>query len=430
MRNILLIFSIVFCNGCNTFRPITVTLKNDDNNDLQLGYVTYLLPQDSPDSLQSLIEQRLGLKKFSVFTFQHNPGKINIIDSNRLDSKSLFVIGTRNDSIYIVADEDNNNNLEDDRILVISKKILQSQSLKNLELLPVVNIKNLEANYRNTKILFSRKLYLMPDTIGTKGFHMTAVSNERKKGEFKYRKKKYSIMAKHGLSGYFDTTLKFVDVKIDNNKDIVTMQYNRDNILHIFDTIKKGNNIFVLKGISPFLDKVILQPIKAKSLSPWVTNIKRAPITTPIEEIKGQLYPELEYFSDSIAVLKQGGIGKVLFINFWFANCPPCIGEFNALNNLYSQFKNDTSFKLVSLTFESPEVIQKLRIKYSLLFDIYSVPKTEIQKLSLINSYPINIIIDKKGIVKEFYVGGETEQEKADLFFNNEVKPGILKLLK
>jgi thiol-disulfide isomerase/thioredoxin len=430
MRNILLILSIVFFYGCNSFKPITISLKNDDNSDIQLGYVTYLLPQDPPDSLQSLIKQRLGLKNFSVFTFEHNPGKINKIGSDKLDSKSLFLIGTRNDSIYIVADENNNNNLEDDRFLVISKKILQSQSLKNLERLPVVYIKNLEANYNNTKILFSKKLYLMPDTIGTKDFHMTAISNERMKGEFKYRKRKYTLMAKQGLSGYFDTTLKFVDVRIDDNKDTVTIQYNRDNILQIFDTVKKGNNIFVLKNISPFLGKIILQPIKVKALAPWVTNIRRAPTVTPIEEIKGQLYPALEYFSDSIAVLKEVGESKVLFVNFWFANCPPCITEFNALNNLYTQFKNNSSFKLVSLTFESPEVIQKMRKKYSLLFDIYSVPKTEIQKLSLNNSFPTNIIIDKKGIVKEFYMGGETEQEKADLFFKNEVMSGILKLLK
>jgi thiol-disulfide isomerase/thioredoxin len=420
--------------GCKTYKPIEIQLRPDDNTDGRLSLAIYLVKNLEPDSMQVLLASRLKLSKFTVSAFEHCPQKDAKNNENTLvdtlDSKTLFLTGFRTDSIYIIADENNNNSLNDDRVLVVSKKLLNSRSTKDLRELPFCSINNLQTTYEKKKYIFSKKLFLMPDTIRDKNLNLNVISNERMKGGYKYRNKEYWIRVKQPLSGYFDTTIQFVNVQIDYKRDSVNMKYNKNNILHIYDTIKKGKDIFVIQNISPLLNKIVLQPVKASFFSEWTANIKRAPVVTPIEEIKGQLYPKLEYFSDSIALLKEGGGSKVLFVNFWFANCPPCIAEFNALNNLYTRLKNNSSFKLVSLTFESPEVIQKMREKYSLLFDIYSVPKTEIQKLSLNNSYPTNIIIDKKGIVKEFYVGGEAEQEKADLFFKNEVMSGILKLLK
>ncbi len=428
------ILLLILSLGCKTYKPIEIQLRPDDNSDGRLSLAIYLVKNLEPDSVQVLLASHLGLSKFIVSAFEHCPQKDAKNNGNTfvdtLDSKTLFLTGFRNDSIYIIADENNNNSLNDDRVLVVSKKLLNSRSTKDLRELPFCSINNLQTTYEKKKYIFSKKLFLMPDTIRDKNLNLNIISNERTKGEYRYRNKKYLIRAKQPLSGYFDTTVKFVNVQIDNKKDSVELKFNKNKILHILDTVKKGKDIFVILNISTFLNKIILKPVKPHLFSQWVTSIKRAQVIKPVEEIKGQLYPELKYFSDSIAVLKEGGESKVLFVNFWFANCPPCIGEFNSLNNLYTQFKNDSSFKLVSFTFESPEVIKKMRKKYSLLFDIYSIPPNEIQKLSLGNSFPTNIIIGKNGVIQEFYVGGEIEKNKADLIFKNEIIPSILKLLK
>ncbi len=47
--------------------------------------------------------------------------------------------------------------------------------------------------------------------------------------------------------------------------------------------------------------------------------------------------------------------GKVVFINFWFELCSPCIAEFEGLNSLYNNFKDQKDFQFISFTFENSE---------------------------------------------------------------------------
>ena len=291
------------------------------------------------------------------------------------------------------------------------------------------HIQNLKTIYDNKEFSFSRKLILVPDTIKNQELSLTLISNERMKGSFKYGKRKYLIRVKKPLSGSFDTSIQYINARIDDKMDSLETKYNKDNIIHFNDTVKNRNNVFTFKYISPFLDEIILQPLPLKSFPNWTSNIKR-PAVIKEADVKGRPYPELKYLSDSISLLKPGGINKVLFINFWFASCIPCVAEFPALNSLYKQYENDTSFKLISFTFESRETIQKMREQHSLLFDIYPISLIDVMKLNLDNFFPTNILLDKNGFVKELYVGGETDSEHADYFFKTEIIPKISGLLK
>ncbi len=76
------------------------------------------------------------------------------------------------------------------------------------------------------------------------------------------------------------------------------------------------------------------------------------------------------------------------------------------------------------------EIIQKMKEKYSLLFDIYSISEEEVNKLKLNIFFPTNILIDRKGMIDKLFVGGQTTQEAADLFFKNQIVPNILNILK
>ena len=44
--------------------------------------------------------------------------------------------------------------------------------------------------------------------------------------------------------------------------------------------------------------------------------------------------------------------GKVVFINFWFEACHPCILEMDALNELFEKLKDNKDFMFVSLSID------------------------------------------------------------------------------
>jgi thiol-disulfide isomerase/thioredoxin len=53
----------------------------------------------------------------------------------------------------------------------------------------------------------------------------------------------------------------------------------------------------------------------------------------------GKPYPNFSIHGSSPVISDSTLHRKVVFINFWFANCVPCIAEFEALNGLYEKLK-------------------------------------------------------------------------------------------
>jgi len=93
--------------------------------------------------------------------------------------------------------------------------------------------------------------------------------------------------------------------------------------------------------------------------------------------------------------------GKVLFINFWFTRCPPCIVEMPYLNQLQEIYANqDVEF----LSFAPEQGMEIERFLERFEFNFRHFPSA----LSLIkpfgSSYPKNILVDKNGIIR--HIGG------------------------
>lgn len=120
-------------------------------------------------------------------------------------------------------------------------------------------------------------------------------------------------------------------------------------------------------------------------------------------EAVGKTYPGFSVLSGNKKYDSTRLKGKVVFINFWFAACPPCIAEMEDLNRLYEKFKGNSKFEYVSFTFDSPEEIEKTRKKYNINYNIFSISREECYRLNLRNGFPVNIILDTDGIIK--YVG-------------------------
>ena len=87
--------------------------------------------------------------------------------------------------------------------------------------------------------------------------------------------------------------------------------------------------------------------------------------------------------------------GKVLFINFWFTACVPCIEEMPELNKLVKAYGDKVEF--LSITFDSVEKVQKFLDKRNFDFK-HLVNASDFLKNELQNkSYPRNIIVNKLG---------------------------------
>lgn len=91
--------------------------------------------------------------------------------------------------------------------------------------------------------------------------------------------------------------------------------------------------------------------------------------------------------------------GKIVVLNFWFTSCIPCIGEIPELNRLAKvYYTNDVVF--LGLTFNNAEQVKLFLKNHS--FDYVLLPNSHgVDEKYKISSWPTNIVIDKKGIIKK-----------------------------
>lgn len=119
--------------------------------------------------------------------------------------------------------------------------------------------------------------------------------------------------------------------------------------------------------------------------------------------------------------------GKVVFINFWFQNCVPCMQKTEGLNQLYASLQNDTNFIFVSFTFEDYQSINKFRKQQNIEYNIYQLSNKQCDTICC--GYPTSFILDKNGIIRAIYTGGAPTKEEATSEIMTVIYPTILKLL-
>jgi len=149
------------------------------------------------------------------------------------------------------------------------------------------------------------------------------------------------------------------------------------------------------------------------------------------EAVIGLQYPEFSFTTGKGKTFSNADLeGKISYINLWFEACPPCIAELNALNSLYLKYRSDKHFVFISFTFEPPERVKVLKKKYHLLYPVISISKEESYRLNQNFGFPVNIILDKKGVIQYLNCGGETNKEKVKQYFQQTVYTKINSLRK
>ena len=147
------------------------------------------------------------------------------------------------------------------------------------------------------------------------------------------------------------------------------------------------------------------------------------------EAAVGKPFPEFHIYSNNTEFSNSSIKGKVVFVNFWFSACPPCIAEFEELNKLYKDFKDNKNFDFVSFTYEDSLEIEAMRRKYHIPYKIFSIPRNECRRLNMNNGFPTNTIVDKTGSVKYIHVGGEMNNRELKRFFKSHYYPLIFAAL-
>lgn len=90
--------------------------------------------------------------------------------------------------------------------------------------------------------------------------------------------------------------------------------------------------------------------------------------------------------------------GKVVLVNLWATWCPPCRAEMPFLQNLWEKFRDDDRVRVLCISPEDPEDLQKDPLAQSLAMPLYAFiapipPELEAEKL------PTTYIFDREGRV-------------------------------
>ncbi|HEV8284570.1 MAG TPA: TlpA disulfide reductase family protein [Chitinophagaceae bacterium] len=140
-------------------------------------------------------------------------------------------------------------------------------------------------------------------------------------------------------------------------------------------------------------------------------------------------YLEFRLTNANTTVDNQSLKGKVVFINFWFEGCHPCVAEMEALNELFNKLKDNKDFVFISLTRDNQETIKRVTEKYALDFEVFSTSNEECRRLLFNCGYPTSIILDKTGILRYKHGGGSTKKEEAREFIMTELLSKIQAML-
>ena len=134
--------------------------------------------------------------------------------------------------------------------------------------------------------------------------------------------------------------------------------------------------------------------------------------TPGTDSLFGKKFPAFKVKLSNGTVFSSKDIqNKVVFVNFWFAACAPCMAEMEGLNKLYDTLKGDKRFVFLSFTFDPREVTKKIVKKKGIKYQVLNISREEIKRLNKVDHYPTSFILDEQGIIT-WAVGRGTDDDE------------------
>jgi len=107
--------------------------------------------------------------------------------------------------------------------------------------------------------------------------------------------------------------------------------------------------------------------------------------------------------------------GKYILLDFWSTSCPHCIEDIrNCYKNLYKQYGGD-KFEIVGVADDSKSKVERFVSQNMIAWTMIPAPKSFIQKLYMIDSYPALYLINPDGVI--ISKGKELRKEKINAVF-------------
>jgi cytochrome c biogenesis protein CcmG, thiol:disulfide interchange protein DsbE len=125
-----------------------------------------------------------------------------------------------------------------------------------------------------------------------------------------------------------------------------------------------------------------------------------APISSPEDYPKmiGKTLPDFELMDLSGKPVRWSELkGQPALINFWFTRCPPCVAEIPHLNEIRRDFRHE-QIHFLAISPDKADVITPFLSKHP--FDFTIIPDAQPFIDLFGNEFPLNIFIDKEGIIR------------------------------
>jgi thiol-disulfide isomerase/thioredoxin len=96
--------------------------------------------------------------------------------------------------------------------------------------------------------------------------------------------------------------------------------------------------------------------------------------------------------------------GKVIVINFWFINCPPCRMEIPELNEMVASYKDNKEVIFIGIAMDEKYQLQEFLKTFPFNYNVIGNGRN-LASSYRVNSFPTHVVIDRDGKVK-FHTSG------------------------
>lgn len=152
---------------------------------------------------------------------------------------------------------------------------------------------------------------------------------------------------------------------------------------------------------------LILVAIAATALLILFLGLRKQEKVQTIKAIEGLDAPQFSLNDLSGKSLKLSDLkGSVVFINFWASWCQPCRDEMPSIQGLYSNFKGNDKFRLITILYrDKPEKAISYLKENNLDLPLWIDREGKAAVAYGLTGVPETFIIDKRGILRKKVIG-------------------------
>ncbi|RZJ73417.1 MAG: TlpA family protein disulfide reductase [Flavobacterium sp.] len=96
--------------------------------------------------------------------------------------------------------------------------------------------------------------------------------------------------------------------------------------------------------------------------------------------------------------------GKVIVLNFWFINCPPCKQEIPELNRLQAKYKDSADVLFLGIALDPKAELEDFLKTFPFNYNIVDNGRFYAEKHG-IRGYPTHVVVGKDGLIKFHTMG-------------------------